>query len=113
MTTDSFNMDILNIDSFKEKATTVHLKQGQLEQTGTFLTKKQLEAVLRIRIRRIRVFLGLLDWDGSFYHQVKIVRKTLIRTVLLLLFDFYLFIFLKNDVNVPSKSKRQKHFLKN
>jgi hypothetical protein len=50
-------MDILNMDSFKEKAT------SQLEQTGTLLTKKQLEAVLWIRIRRIRVFLGLLDPD--------------------------------------------------
>jgi serine/threonine protein kinase len=51
--------------------------------------------VLRIRIR-IHVFLGLLDPDpdlvrgmdpdgsgsGSFYHQAKIVRKTLISTVL-------------------------------
>ncbi len=45
------------MDSFKEKAT------SQLEQTGTLLTKKQLEAVLWIRIRRIRVFLGLLDPD--------------------------------------------------
>jgi hypothetical protein len=52
--------------------------------------------VLRIRIRRIRMFLGLLDPDplarstdpdpapgfGSFYHLAKIVRKTLILTVL-------------------------------
>jgi hypothetical protein len=37
---------------------------------------------------------------GSFYHNGKIVRKTLISTVLLLLFDF---LSLKNDVNVPSK----------
>jgi hypothetical protein len=57
LTTESFDMDILNMDSFKEKAT------SQLEQTGTFLTKKQLQAVLRIRIRRIRMFLGLLNSD--------------------------------------------------
>jgi hypothetical protein len=43
LTTDSFNMGILNTDSFKKKAITGHLKQGQLEQTGTFLTKKQLQ----------------------------------------------------------------------
>jgi hypothetical protein len=42
------------------------------------------QAVLRIRIRRIRMFLGLLDPDplsqsygsGSFSHQAKAVRKT-------------------------------------
>jgi hypothetical protein len=45
----------------------------------------------------------------SFYHQAKIVRKTLIPTVLWLLFDF---LSLKNDVNVPSKSNRQKNFFK-
>ncbi len=28
--------------------------------------------------------------SGSFYHQAKVVRKTLIPTVLLLLFNFYL-----------------------
>jgi hypothetical protein len=42
--------------------------------------------------------------SGSFYHQAKkVVRKTLIPTVLLLLFDFSL----KNYVNVPSKSNIQ------
>ncbi len=57
-------------------------------------------AVLRIRIRQIRMFLGLLDPDpdplvrgmdpdplvrdagsGSFYHLAKKVKKTLISTV--------------------------------
>ncbi len=44
--------------------------------------------------------------SGSFYryHQAKIVRKTLIFTVLWLLLDF---LSLKNDVNVPSKSNKQ------
>jgi hypothetical protein len=41
-------------------------------------------------------------------HQAKIVRKTLIPTVLLLLFDF---LSLKNDVNVPSESNMKKNFL--
>jgi hypothetical protein len=41
--------------------------------------------------------------SGSFYHQAKIVRKTWIPTVLLLLSDF---LSLKNDVNVPSKSRK-------
>jgi hypothetical protein len=48
--------------------------------------------------------------SGSFYHQAKIVRKTLIPTVLRLLLDFLSLI---NYVNVPSKSKKQKNlFLK-
>ncbi len=36
--------------------------------------------------------------SGSYHHQAKIVRKTLISTVLWLLYDF---LSLKNDVNVP------------
>ncbi len=42
--------------------------------------------------------------SGSSYHQAKIVRKPLIATLLWL---FLLFIF-ENDVNEPSKSKKQK-----
>ncbi len=42
--------------------------------------------------------------SGSFYHHAKIVRKTLIPTILWL----FLFLSLKNDVNVASKSKKQK-----
>ncbi len=45
----------------------------------------------------------------SFYHQVKILRKTLIPTVLRLLYDF---LSLKNDVNVPSKRNEQKKLRK-
>ncbi len=41
-----------------------------------------------------------------FYHQPKIVRKTLIPTVLWLLYDF---LSLKRDVNLASKSKKQKN----
>ncbi len=44
--------------------------------------------------------------SGSFYHRAKIVRKTLIRTA------FWFFIFEK-DVNVPSKSNKQKNFFSN
>jgi hypothetical protein len=74
--------------------------------------------VLRIRIRRIRMFLGLLNPDpyplargidpgyGSFSHQAKIVRKTLIPTVC----DFFFDLSLNNDVNVPSKSNEEKNF---
>ena len=42
--------------------------------------------------------------SGSFYHQAKILRKTLISTVLWLLYDF---LSLKNDVNVPSKKGKK------
>jgi hypothetical protein len=50
------------------------------------------KAVLRIRIRRIHIFLGLPDPDpygsGSFYHHVKIVGKTLFPAIL---YCFWLF----------------------
>jgi hypothetical protein len=52
---------------------------------------------------------GSCSGSGSFYHQAKIERKTLIPTVLRLPFDF---LSLKNDVNVPSKSNKQKNFSK-
>ncbi len=84
--------------------------------------KKRVDffTVLRIRIRRIRSLLGLLDPDPdplvggtdpghgvrSTYNQAKIVRKTLIPTVLRLLYDF---LSLKNDVHVASKSNKQKN----
>ncbi len=68
--------------------------------------------VLRIwiRIGRIHVFgpPGSESGSESFCHHAKIVRKTLIPTVSRLLFDF---LSLKNDVNVPSKSNKQKNFL--
>jgi hypothetical protein len=47
--------------------------------------------------------------SGSFYHQSKVVGKTLIPAVLFLLLDFLSLI---NDVNVPSKSNKQKNFVK-
>ncbi len=46
--------------------------------------------------------------SGSFYHHAKIVRKTLIPTILRLLFDY---LSLKNDAkNFASKSNMQKPF---
>jgi hypothetical protein len=42
--------------------------------------------------------------SGSFYHRAKIVRKTLIPTVVLLY--YFITLSLKNDVNVPSKSNK-------
>ncbi len=45
--------------------------------------------------------------SGYFYHQPKIVRKTLIPSVLWLLL---VFLSLKNYVNVPSKSNRWRKF---
>ena len=48
---------------------------------------------------------GSFSGSGSFYHHAKIVRKTLIPTIFLLFFDF---LSLKNDVNVASKSNKQK-----
>jgi hypothetical protein len=45
--------------------------------------------------------------SGSFYHHANIVRKTLIPANFVTLFDF---LSLKNDVNVPPKSNKQKNF---
>jgi hypothetical protein len=42
---------------------------------------------------------------GFYFYQAKIVRKTLIPIAWLLFYDFR---YLKNDVNVASKSNRQK-----
>jgi hypothetical protein len=42
---------------------------------------------------------------GTFHHQAKIVRKTFISNVLWLHYDF---LSLKNDVNISSKSNKQK-----
>jgi hypothetical protein len=57
--------------------------------------------MLRIRIRWICMFLGLLDPDPD-----PLLSKTLIPTFFLLLFDF---LSLKNDINVHSKSNKQKN----
>ncbi len=79
---------------------------------------------IRIRIHRIHKFLGLAAPDPDLLVRgmdpvpdpapdpnqdpstSKIVRKTLIPTVLRLLFDF---LSLKNYVNVPSISNKQKN----
>ncbi len=65
-------------------------------------------SVLRIRIRLVLPRSWSISsryGSGSFYHQAQIVRKTLIPTVLWLLYDF---LSLKNYVNVSSKSKKQR-----
>jgi hypothetical protein len=66
------------------------------------------KAMLRIRLRHSEVRYGSVSGSGSgsFYHEAKIVRKTLIAIVLLLLYDF---VSLKNDVNLASKRSRQKN----
>ncbi len=48
--------------------------------------------------------------SGSFYNQAKKVRKTLISSVLRLLYDF---LSSKNGVNVASKSNTQNNLEKN
>ncbi len=74
---------------------------------------------IRIQIHRNHMFLSLLDSDPDPLvsdmdpdpdpSSNKISKKTLIHSVLWLLFDF----FLENDVNVPSKSISKKNDLKN
>ncbi len=50
-------------------------------------------------------FVIYLYGSGSFHHQAQLLRETWISTLWWLLYDF---LFLKNDVNVPSKSIKQK-----
>ncbi len=68
--------------------------------------------MLRIRIRiriRIRMFLGLLDPDPLVRGMVPdLAKKNLDSYRFFDFFDF--FIFLEDDVNVPSKSNKQKNF---
>ncbi len=71
----------------------------------------RIRILILIRIRRIRMFLGLLDpdpleaWLQILLSSSKNSKKNLIPTVLLLIFYF---LSLKNDINVPSNSKKQK-----
>ncbi len=61
--------------------------------------------VFRPRSRSVSTRYG----SGFFYHQAKIVRKTLNPTVLFC--DFFMtFLSLKNDVNFSSKSNKPKNF---
>ncbi len=68
---------------------------------------------IQIWIRRIPKFLDLPVLDSDLdpdpdpsTHPAKIVKKTLVSTVLLRLFDF---LFLKTDVNIPSKKMSRVH----
>jgi hypothetical protein len=58
-------------------------------------------------VRDMQYASGSGSVSGSFYHHAKIVRKTLIPTVLWLLWDF---LSVKNNINVPSKSNKQQNF---
>ncbi len=75
---------------------------------------------IRIRIHRIHMFLGLpdpdpdplvraMDPDPDPSTTMKNSRKNLVSYYFVTPFDF---LSLKNDVNVPSKSNKQKKFLK-
>ncbi len=59
--------------------------------------------------RSVSLRYGSGSGSESFSHQAEIVSKTLIPTVLWLLFDF---LSLRNDVNVPSKRNKQKNLWK-
>jgi hypothetical protein len=70
-----------------------------------------LLAGLRIRIRRIRMFLDLLEPDPDSHIRILLIKQKSQTNL-----DFYCFVTffyalsLKNDVNVPSKSNKQKMF---
>jgi hypothetical protein len=74
------------------------------------LVDRRFQIRIQIGILTNNYWWGSVSVAGSFNQQAKTVRKTLILTVLCLLVDF---LSLKNYVNVPSKSKKQKFFYKN
>ncbi len=78
----------------------------QWETVTDGLNQAVLQPVFRIRIHRIHMFLGLQDPDPdpSIIMQ-KNSKKNLDSLYFVTLFDF---LSLKNDVNVPSKSNKQK-----
>ncbi len=60
------------------------------------------------RIRSIRKFFGPPEsGSGSFYQQAKLVRSKKKTLIAILLWHLYVFLCLKNDMNVPSKSNKQ------
>jgi hypothetical protein len=63
---------------------------------------------IRIRIHQSEMRIRIRLWIRILLSSSKIVRKTLIPTVLWLLYDF---LSLKNDVNVPLKNNKQKKLL--
>jgi hypothetical protein len=64
----------------------------------------QRKPVLRIRIRTVP---GMLFWASwiRIHYQAKIVKKNFIPTVLWLFYDF---LSLENNVNIASKSNKEK-----
>ncbi len=72
---------------------------------GTFTSI--FKTVFRIRIHRIHMFLGLPDSDPDLLYSGKNFKKNLKFYCFVTFLDF---LSLKNDVNVPSKSNKQKNF---
>ncbi len=75
------------------------LNIGQLQKGDKRPLRHHFEPVLRTRIRRIHMFWA--SWIRIPLSSSKTSKKTLILRFFLTFFDF---LFLKNDVNVPSKS---------
>ncbi len=92
----------------------IRIKTVTLYLTKYKMTKMSMHQVLRIRgspgCGSGSGSISQRYGSGSFYNQVKIVRKTLFSTFFCLLFYF---LSLKNDVNVPSKTNKQKIFFLN
>ncbi len=113
----ALELQLLLLQQEDEEDRSLHLSRSLPLQSGTVLTFHFQCCGIRIRIRRIHMFLGLLDPDPLVrgmdpgQSSSKNSKKNLILTVLWLLFDF---LSLKNDipVNVHSKSNKQKTFFK-
>jgi hypothetical protein len=92
------------------------IQRGRRKRRETVKEKRDMEVKLRHIIVTERQESSVPDPEvfgtpgsGSFHHQAKTLRKPLNSTVLGLFCDF---LSVKNDVNVSSKSNKQKKNLK-
>ncbi len=83
------------------------LKKDVASSYISWLVKGNTVLWIRIRIRRLRMFLNLPDPDPSLLVRIRIriLQAKLVRKPL---FYFFMTLTSKNDVNVPSKSTKQK-----
>jgi hypothetical protein len=100
----------MNCIKHSDKPTQILLTSQQFNGSGSGSVGSVCFCASRSPIRIRHYLYGSGSESGSFHQQAKKVRKNLTYTTLWLFFDY---LSLKTDVNVPSKSKMQKHFEKN
>ncbi len=102
-------MHVLKNCTFRHFSPTKNLSFCRYSYHSPWESRWNSTEVSPLLLVTLRQCSGAESRSGSFYHQAKIVRNTLVPTVLWFLLDF---LSLKNDVNVPLKSKKQKNLIK-